>query len=303
MDYSNVKEFSEELCTRVSRCFPTYSTEVTEVLKNNSTTLRAMTIRKPESNLSPVFYLDPLYQTYLSGDTMDDIFERLCQTLERSKDEGLDISFLSSIDEVKDKVIFKLISKEKNKKMLQNVPHHEYLDFAIVFSIVVSSSEQESATAMVSNRLLENWGITESELLSLAMTNTQRLLPAQLNTMKDIVGELIYPDPAGCDFIEQDDSGMYVLSNQKKLFGASCILYTDLLKNLANQIDSDFYVLPSSLHEVILVPAKDNEELAKYSDLVQTVNQSAVQPEEILSDHAYYFSRTSGLQYENMKVA
>lgn len=303
MDFSSIKDFSEELCAMVARRFPAYSAEIAEVSKNNSTTLWAIMIRKPENNISPVINLDPLYQIYLSGGAMEEILERLCQTLERSIGEKMDISFFTNIDEVKDKVIFKLISKEKNVKMLQNVPHYDYLDFAIVFSIIVSSSEQESATALVSNRLMENWGITVSELLSLAMTNTQRILPAQLDTMKDIVGDLIYPDSAENDFIEQEGNRMYVLSNQKKLFGASCILYTDLLKDFANQICSDFYVLPSSLHEVILVPAKDNEEIAKYSDLVQTVNQSAVQPEEVLSDHAYYFSRASGLQYENMKVA
>ena len=84
---------------------------------------------------------------------------------------------------------------------------------------------------------------------------------------------------------------MYVLSNKSKLNGSGCILYQNLLRSLGKKLESDFYILPSSVHEVLLIPADDQDSYEELTAMVQEVNATQLANEEILSDHVYYYSR------------
>lgn len=86
---------------------------------------------------------------------------------------------------------------------------------------------------------------------------------------------------------------MYVITNKQNLYGAVCILYPDVLKDVAQKLDSDFYVLPSSVHETIAVPAEnlDINHASSLKAMVREVNQSELTPEEVLSDNVYYYCR------------
>ena len=88
---------------------------------------------------------------------------------------------------------------------------------------------------------------------------------------------------------------MYILTNQKGINGASCLLYPDVMNKLSEEFQSDFYVFPSSIHELILVPTHDNKSNNEYSNMVREINATQVAREEVLSDHVYYYSRVNGL--------
>ena len=203
----------------------------------------------------------------------------------------VDISFFTDYDKVKSRVTMKLINYERNRELLKRVPYYRFLDLAIVFLCLVESDSSGTATVLIHNEHLTYWGITRDDLYALAMANTPQLLRYDLRSMTEVLRELFadeFADPAGSDLIEPFP--IYVLSNQHRLNGSSCILYQHLLHDFARRIGSDFYILPSSVHEVLLIPADNQISMSTLSSMVRDVNSSQLAREEILSDHVYYYS-------------
>ena len=86
---------------------------------------------------------------------------------------------------------------------------------------------------------------------------------------------------------------MYVLSNQEKLYGAACMLYPEVLSAFGEICGRDFYVLPSSIHEVLLVFAEEGKE-KELKEIVTDMNRNHVAPEEVLSDSIYHYNTKKG---------
>ncbi len=151
------------------------------------------------------------------------------------------------------------------------------------------------ASILIHNRHLSYWNITDDDLFALAQQNTPRLLAYELRDMTDVLRELFAAEPSVC---EDDDSlspaSMYILTNRAKRNGSVCILYDNLLLNFANRLGCDLFILPSSIHEVLLIPANSQTETKDLSEVVREVNSCQLSREEILSDHVYYFSRETG---------
>ena len=132
---------------------------------------------------------------------------------------------------------------------------------------------------------MDYWHIDVSTLYELAKTNSSLLLPHQLENMKDYLIANCNLDPC-TDYIP-----MYLLTNRLKIYGASVILYENLLEKIAEELDSSYIVIPSSVHEVLIVPVPNNDEIEIYNNMVQEVNATQLPKDEILSDHAYYYSK------------
>jgi hypothetical protein len=140
------------------------------------------------------------------------------------------------------------------------------------------------------------WGITADDLYVLADENTPKLLNYDLRSMTDVLKEML--DESDHSGITDDPSqslcSMYVLSNRHKLNGSSCMLYPGLLKRFADKLQSDLFILPSSVHEVIILPATDGHSHEELDEMVREVNRTQLSREDVLSDHAYVFSRELG---------
>ena len=163
----------------------------------------------------------------------------------------------------------------------------------------MSKSPTENASVLIRNEHLSYWNVSTKDLLLLAQKNT----PFLLNSCCDSLTELLLPVVEQLPFQEQEDTKhafsststdpMYVLTNQQRFLGACCILYDNVLKEIANRLNCDLYILPSSIHEVILMPATVTESVRALSQMVCDINQSEVAAEEILSDHIYYYHRNT----------
>lgn len=266
---------------------------IQDIVKNNNTHLDGLTILSPRHNLSPTIYLDYYFQQYEKGRSLSDIKQDILSTYRKNCPSGhIDISFFTDYDKVKTQIIFKLVNYNRNKNLLKDVPHYRFLDLAIVFNCLLESGPTGNATILIHNRHLDFWNITKDDLYALAFDNTPRLLKYDLRDMTDILKELLCDDDT---LSIPADAGMacpmYVLTNQYKLNGSVCILYQNVLRDFANRLSCDFYILPSSIHEVLLIPAANQISYQELSDMVQDVNSSQLSREEILSDHVYYYSR------------
>ncbi|MDD6743775.1 hypothetical protein FYJ75_10060 [Roseburia sp. MUC/MUC-530-WT-4D] len=288
----NYQDFLSTIITKLKEHFDdTVSLELQTVTKNNGTLLDALIIMNPDINISPTIFLNPYYHRYLSGITMEDICDDILKTYEAHRpSESIDITFFTDFEQVKERIIFKLVSYEKNKELLEKVPYFRFLDFAIIFNCLLNADSEDYATILIYNSHLNYWGVTANTLFSYAKHNTPLLLPYQLNNMADLLKDML-PDDADSEALQP----MYILSNSGKVNGATCILYDGLLSQIAERLKSDFILLPSSIHEVILVPVDQCEELCAFSSMVTEVNETQLTDEEILSDHAYYYERSKGV--------
>ena len=257
--------------------------------KNNGVEYEGIVILDKQMNISPTIYLDYYFREYQNGQSFDDVFLELLDDYEdHCPDTSVDVSFFTQFDHIKPKIVFKLIHQEKNQRLLEDIPHIPYLDLAIVFYALYESMDLGTGRILIHNEHLERWGTTALELLEIAKINTPVLLPFEFKNIMDV---LMDQSNSFFDFDQLGDIPLYVLTNRLRLFGASCMLYPKLLAYIGQTLDSDYYILPSSLHELIIIPAKDMSELRELSQMVDHINENDVITEEVLSDHAYYYER------------
>lgn len=266
-----------------------------DVVKNNNLHLDGLTILSEQCNISPTIYLNYYYEQYLQGMTMSAIYDDIITRYKtHAPKSSIDISFFTDFKKVQHTIVFKLINYERNKELLQNVPHFRYLDLAIVFNCLVHSGTSGYGTILIYHNHLNFWHVTADDLYALAMENTPLLYGYDLQNMAHVL-ENILSDDTSLDLDDIDSLiPMYVLSSKTRFNGAACLLYHNLLAEIAARHGSDLYVIPSSIHEVLLIPSSTSTSHAQLSAMVREVNATQVLKEEILSDHVYFYSRATG---------
>ena len=203
----------------------------------------------------------------------------------------------------KDYIIYKLINKANNTELLESIPYVDYLDMAIIFYQVVEGfNDGEGTCALITNKHLEDSDILLKDLMLYASENTPRILGLKINGILSSIAEYS-GDESLVEALEEElgvDADMfplYVATNKVASNGAAVILYKDMLKAMAAKLKSDLYVIPCSIHEVILVKVMKNcqmntEEIRK---LIAEVNRTELRFSDILSDSLYYYSRETGV--------
>lgn len=275
---------------------------VKDVFKNNGLILRGVTVVFDNANACPTVYLEDLYKDLMNGKTFEEVMKNLVNIIENSKIEGfVDVSFFEDYELVKERVVYKLINTQKNLKLLEDVPHLDFLDLSVVFYCIVTDKTFGSGSIIIHNSQFDNWNVSLEELFSDAKSNTIKRLGSCITSIEDVLLEMIRAkNEDSYDDIEREIEAqrkagriipMYVLSNQLKINGAACMLDEKLLLSFAEDIDSDFYILPSSVHELILIPQRGIEDPCSLERMVKEVNISEVAVTDILSDHVYRFSR------------
>jgi len=289
-----------------------------KVLKNNDIVLDALIVTDKITNISPTIYLNSYFDEYVEGRYLGDIVNEIYGLYEDHKDKIVfDIDLFSDFTNIKGRIAFKLINSKTNEKLLCEVPFIPFLDLAIVFYCIIDSDLIGSAITLVHNEHLEMWAISLNELYEVAKINTPRILPGEIKSMDSIIKNMLihelekdetisnhvketgdesyYETIATEKFDEMNglkkDIKMYVLSNKARINGAACILYENILDKFARKMKRDIYILPSSIHEVILVPANKGVIKSELSCMVREVNIEAVDEGEVLSDHVYLYRR------------
>lgn len=194
--------------------------------------------------------------------------------------------------QVKDSIILQLVNTEKNRALLKTCPSRLFLDLSIIYKIQMCKGNTKVAQAMVDNSMAEALGMDEEALYQAAIKNTRELLPPVVASLKGMVDELCAQESVALPPLElgQKELSMYVLTNDAGIGGAAVLLYTEELDGLARKLGEDIYILPSSRHEVIAVPAYEGT-LDYLKQIVFDVNRTEVHPEDRLSDQVYYYNR------------
>jgi hypothetical protein len=283
-----------------------YTARIYKVMKNNSLELDSLVLQKEGKNFSPNIYVKPYYEAYQEGVKISELVYRLCNIYQNCTIPIVEDTFTYSFEQMKPFIIYRLVNYDRNLKLLEKIPHIRYLDLAITYHCLVREDEEGIGTIRITNEHMKHWKAHLKELHELAAENTKRLFPDILRSMEEVIRSMLLEELTGQEEMQEevnpfilDTSGqtnkMYILTNQKGINGASCLLYPDVMHKLSEEFESDFYVFPSSIHELILVPTHDNKNSKEYSDMVREINITQVAREEVLSDRVYYYSRDKGL--------
>jgi hypothetical protein len=271
-----------------------YKVDEVTVDKNNGVCLEALLIKKNGLNLSPTIYLNSFYEDHLDGENLHDCASRLVRDYKAAlPDEGIDISFFTDYERVKERLAFKLISSELNEELLKNIPHIPFLDLEIVFYYSVEMRGVEGGAILIRNSHMEHWGVGTEDLMRDSLENAPKLLPG---TFKDIYGmmETMCPDKAGEITDDIRDLGLYVVSNDHLTLGAAVMLYPGMMEGVADMTGGSFYIIPSSIHELLVITEKNVNDIKNLRDMIRMINRTQVLPQDVLSDSLYYFDKETG---------
>lgn len=268
---------------------------VQHVTKNNGIKLTGLTIRREGTNTYPTIYTERFFEEYCDDMGLREIADHVLE-LERkhSLEQPFDVSALSCFETAKQGIVYKIINTEKNRELLETVPHKEFLDLSKVYMAVVNNTRMGRATMLVTNKQMEYWGVTLEEIDQNATARTEELLPYSIRSMEDIVGQI-----AGEEEMPSYTfpiTGMFVATNKESCLGAGVFLYKDMLKDFAGQMGDDLFILPSSTHETIILTYSEakNTDIGFLRNMVREVNETQVEPEEFLSNNVYVYKRETG---------
>lgn len=288
-----MKEFSKKIMEEIKKIIPKdQRVEINSIVKNNGITEEAVSIIERDKNVSPTIYLREFYQSYREGVELELLAAEIVRrNNEYRLEESLDIGFFVDYERAKSRIVFKLINREKNEKLLRNIPYVKYMDLVMVFYYLIHNEEAGNATILIHHSHLQMWNVTKEAVYEQACKNTPILLPAAITGMREIIeqmmGEAVKQEEGF-----QEDIPMYVMTNPIKMNGAATMAYPNAIRNFANAIGKNVYIIPSSIHEVILVPEVGTEG-GRLNEMVQEVNETQVDPKEVLADHVYYYDRSA----------
>lgn len=315
--FMNYSEFLDYIKSSVTKILgKEKNVNITKILKTNDIEYDALTILDADSNISPTIYLNQYYVDYMNGKSLGSIVNEIFGLYEEHQNcLQFDIELFKDFNKIKTRIAYRIVNAEKNRKLLEDVPHIKKLDLAFIFYCIIDSDFLGSATAVIHNSHLDMWDISVEDIAKAAFKNTPKMLKAELRNMNEIIREMFIDDiqhqqiegKIPLDISIEDETNsiidtldnnsnhveMYVLTNCNKTYGASCMFYKNILKDFAKSKNSNIYILPSSVHEVILVPAVDGMMKNELSLMVQDVNKEEVEESEILSNHVYIYDKDS----------
>ena len=261
---------------------------VQKINKNNGLVLDGLIILAEGVNVSPTIYLNGFFEEYLSDGAVA-VAKRILAIYEAKKPkESVDVSLFMDIEKVSPRIKMKLINYEKNKELLEEVPYIRFLDLAIVFMAVLGfDCDNGFASILIHNHHLNFWSMDAEDLYNLAMNNTAD--DFEIIPMRSVIEAIMDEESAGI-ITDNEEMEMSILTNHSRLQGAAGMLHKETLNRYMKDKQAEkVIILPSSIHETLLIPCDSMPDMEYVKSMVKEVNATQLQPEEILSDNVYVY--------------
>lgn len=288
------KEFVYSLKDMLSKSFMDLVVGVSEITEHNGVGCPGLVVER--DGLSLTIAMDAFYREYLYGEEMDLIYDTITELLRSHL--ALAGSQFTDFGAISGRILLRLVNAEKNEIELQNMPHRLYHDLAVTYFIHIEGEAFEHTAVAITNDFLSIWNMSEQDLYELAKKNSQEYLKSEIDSMEDLRKEMM-----GDSYVSSADifgtgenplESMYIVSNNMRWFGAAVILYDKVLEEIAGLLQNDFYILPSSVHELLVVPITVDKPSAELIQLVRSVNRGETEEDKILSDNIYLYHIKNG---------
>lgn len=266
---------------------------VREVVKNNGVIRNGIVFVEAGINASPTIYLEYYYEMFKKGENIDDIALEIIENYYKNKlTETVDIDDFLEFEKIKDRLFCKLINKEMNEDYLDSIPHEDYLDLSVVVYYLMKDFEFGEASITVNYSHLDMWHVSKEEVFACAKKNTSEKMRYSMENISKVIGELGI-ESEDCENLIPE-LPMYVLTNERRMYGSAFMLFPNILDEFCDVLNDNYVILPSSVHELILLPNDSCDEYESCNEMIKDVNRDHVVREEILSDHAYVYSKRMG---------
>ncbi len=296
-----IEDFMEKVKNSViEKLGKEYQVTVCKSDKNNGVVCTGLRVQKNDCSVAPLIYLDEHFRQYKNGNTTLSSIVKYVVKQSRKKSPCVDIQQYLIYENIRKNVVYRLVNTESNRDLLEDIPHLEFLDLSIIFRCLVTQEDIGSASILIHNVHMKLWDITIQELYQDAVMNTPRLEEYEIKSMTEVMREIMTEensDGSGQDaYMEEfsDSVPLYVLSNKNRIEGAGCMLYPDLMKDFSDTIGSSFYIIPSSVHECLLLPPKEDVQGGEIKNMIKEINDTQVSIEERLSYSLYYYDKDEG---------
>ncbi len=285
----NIKEFTDRMKTAISDAL-NREVQIVNPLKTNGIRPYGLAVKEPDSNTSPTIYLEPFFERYLDTDDWAQAVKDVLAFYENNVlTDSVDMEWFRDFSQIQKKLYYRLINYEANQELLAQVPHTCFLDLAKVYYADCRIAEDMPGSFLVRYEHIRLWGIDENELREAAEENTPGLYPAHIKNMFPVFTPDIPPETL--EVPEDFFIPMYTLSNAEAENGAAALCYKGVLDDFVRKIEDDLVILPSSVHETILLPMHKNDDTDRLRDMVYDINRTILDRSEFLSDNVYIFNR------------
>jgi len=301
---NETRMFADEIASGIMKYFPEdrqMQCQVVETLKNNNVTRVGITFKENGRNAGPIIYMEPYREAATDGRPMSEIMREIACIASRSMDKTERIGSLDygDYESVKEYLSVTLINGRDNRQMLSRMPHRQMEDLALILELKFPM-EEGIGSLKVSREMAELWAVDKDTLFAQAQENGLKAEPPSLQRMEDTMLSLAFDRDAAENLLENPapeevPSQLYVLSNTSKNKGAAVLSYPGVLEKADQLFPKGFYILPSSIHELLIVPKSPEIDPRELGEMVRAVNRTEVAKEEQLSDRVYEYDREAGM--------
>lgn len=297
MNYEIFKEVvAEKFMDYMPSQYKEMKLEIHPVDKVNVTLDGMNLVGEGDIKVTPTIYINDMYTHYQKTDDLQEVLQTAASRMEHAMKEAPEVVPAIELDAAKDNNVFQLVNTEQNKEMLQNTPNRSFQDLSIIYRWIVKTDVEGIQSTVIRDSLAERLGLSEEQMFKLAVDNTRRLFPPCVKSMNDVIREMFTKDGMPAEVADMmigempPEQTMWIISNERGINGAISMLYEDKLHGLAENLGTDLYIMPSSLHEVIAVSASmgDPNELAQ---MVAEINMDQVALDERLSNQVYHYDK------------
>ena len=296
-----IENFAEEIKVELQKEYGSeYKITVNTVVKNNNTHLTGILIGNVKESVFPTIYIDDLFDAYRNNtlslkEACSEVIKAYNNSIPDKNKININYDLVADFNNVRDKICIRLVSKEMNSEKFKEIPYLDFLDLACEFYIPMTdeSNDKRTLNIQVRDKMLELWNIDINDLFDIAKSNTRKIFKHFIVPMGKMIQSIASVEDIDEDIMDalQEDNMMFVGTNNLGLNGATIIMYNDILKSFAEKVHEDLYIIPSSIHEVIIVPANNGVTAEEIKPMINDVNDSCVMHEEVLSNNLYMYSR------------
>lgn len=288
MDYEQFKAtFAEDLKNNLQKLGIEADVSEHHIEKLNDS-YDALSVTLKGSSIGVNANLDEIFHAMERGRDYNEVLSEVDESLKDSLEHmpKFQVSDFTNYEEMKNKLAMEVVSAERNAGMLQNVPHEQMEDIAVVYRLVLDSSKDASSTILVTNDLMDKFGITHEQLHDDAMKNVPVIRPLEIKVMEEMLNEM---QGGRALEIDPSDEIMFVAGVPDLNHGAAVIAYPNFFEDAAERVGGDYFIIPSSIHEVILVKDTGDMHAEDLEAMIKDVNASELAPADVLTDHAYHY--------------
>ena len=290
MDFKEfVNKLEQDLKEALSDISPGAQVRQTPVEKLQASSYTGISITPADTNIGMNLNADQLFAQMQEGRSYEGVLAAAVSQAERGLHDmpSVDVQSITNYETAKNLLCFEVVGTEQNADMLANIPHTDVENMSMVYRLQLDSNEHGASTVLITNAMMEQYGVTKEQLDADAMENAPEIRPASFKTMAEVMAEMM---GMPVEMMPQDMAPpMYVATNEDKVQGAAVMFYPNFMDQAAKELGGDVFVLPSSVHEVLILPDDGNMSVGELRDMVTTINATEVSAQDRLADSVYHY--------------